>query len=85
MFTRLVMSDHSVVVVFEMIFLYVFYYVINVSVCTNYFSSGFICGARLAVIFWGRGAQVRRHPGSTYWVTNQMSLGLKHFVLEGVM
>ena len=23
-------------------------------------------GARLAAIFWGRGAQVRRHPGSTY-------------------
>ena len=42
-------------------------------------------GARLAVVFWGQGAQVRRHPGSAYWVTNQMSLGLKHFVLEGVM
>ena len=64
-----------------------FYYVINVSVCTNYFSSGFICGAGCPVgsYFLGSGAQVRRHPGSTYWVTNQMSLGLKHFVLEGVM
>ena len=46
-----------------------FYYVINVSVCANYFSSGFICGAGYPVgsfFFWGRGAQVRRYPGSAY-------------------
>ena len=45
-----------------------FIYVINVSVCANYFSSGFICGpgARLAASFGGWGAQMWRHPGSAY-------------------
>ena len=42
--------------------------VINVSVCANYFS-GFIYvgpGARLAASLEGRGARLRRHPGSKY-------------------
>ena len=33
------------------------------------------------VSFGGRGARLWRHPGKVL----QMSLGLKHFVLEGVM
>ena len=62
--------------------------VINVSVCPNYFS-GFIYvgpGARLAASLEGRGAQLWRHPGSKYFRSRiKWSLGLKHFVLEGVM
>ena len=66
-----------------------FYYVINVSVCANYFSSGFICGAGCPVgSFFFSGVGVLKcgdTPVQRIWVTNQMSLGLKHFVLEGVM
>ena len=45
-----------------------FIYVINVSVCANYFLRVLYVGpgARLAASFGGRGAQLRRHPGSAY-------------------
>ena len=41
-----------------------FYYVINVSVCTNYFSLGFICGARCPVgsYFLGSGCSNAETP-----------------------
>ena len=38
-------------------------------------------GTWSVVGFGGRGARLWRHPGKVL----QMSLGLKHFVLEGVM
>ena len=42
-------------------------YVINVSVCANYFWILYVGpGARLAVSLEGRGAQLWRHPGSNY-------------------
>ena len=43
-------------------------------------------GARLVASLEGRGAQLWRRPGSKYFRSLfKWSLGLKHFVLEGVM
>ena len=43
-------------------------------------------GARLVASLEGRGAQMWRRPGSKYFRSLvKWSLGLKHFVLEGVM
>ena len=62
--------------------------VINVSVCANYFSSGFICGAGCPVgsYFRGSGCSSAETPRfNVFRSRTKMSLGLKHFVLEGVM
>ena len=63
-------------------------YVINVSVCANYFSSGFICGAGCPVGSYFRGSgcsSVETPRFSVIRSHTKVSLGLKHFVLEGVM
>ena len=65
-----------------------FIYVINVSVCANYFSSGFICGAGCPVGSYFRGSECSSAETPRFNVfrsRTKMSLGLKHFVLEGVM
>ena len=65
-----------------------FIYVINVSVCANYFSSGFICGVGCPVGSYFRGSgcsDVETPRFSVIRSHTKVSLGLKHFVLEGVM